>query len=268
MLNINEILVRLTDAYESKFKSLTLSIEERNEVEYIVCKSVDTYGIKNKAMFRITDDTNEEAITTWLDKIARNTFNVMKLNNWLQDKGYKFVSYRYIISKNTIDSCIVYSWDYNSVIIALSSSSLDALDKVVHNLDEIENYIGCKTFKDFVTHYLEQDYIKKLLGISFKTNDIYTVLEEHQLKKDDVLNKIHKITKKPEILTVSSVLASSTFEILCKINWVINFDAVSIDISFEENQIFSTRDNEFIRDPSIIDGLIKLYKPAINDIFL
>ena len=267
MLNINEILDRLTDAYESKFKQLILNLEEKNGINYIVCKTVDTYGIKNKSMFKVSDSTTEEDITSWLGKIARNTFNVMKLNNWLSDLGYNFVTYRYIISRNTIDYSIVYAWDYNSVTIALSNSSLEALDKVINSLNDIK-YTGCTTFKEFIEDYLKNDYIKKLLGISFKVNDTYTILDEHQLKKNDVINKIHKIEKKPEILTVSSVLASNTFEIVCKINWVVNFDEVGIDISFEENQIFSTRDKEFIRDPLILDGLLKLYKPAINDIFM
>lgn len=268
MKDFKKTFENLLDQYDNKFKTLELTVETKGSDTFAVYKAVDIYGIKNKSMFRVNDATTEDDIIKWVDKLVRYTLNVMKLNNWIDDLHSKFkVNYRFVISKNTLENSIVYAWDYNSVLIALSDDSLESLDKNIESLKDIAEYKGYESFADFVKKYLEKDYIKSLLGINFKENNIYYILEEHQLKKNDVIQKIHKLPKKSGILSVHSVLASSTFEILCRINWIINFDNVDINLSFDENQIFSTKDMAFTRDPSIIDGLLKLYKPAISDIF-
>lgn len=266
---MKEIITTLLETYEGRFKSLELDIEHRDGGDYVVYKSVDTYGIKNKSVYKIQEGTTESDIEQWVDTITRNTFNVMRLNNFLDSRNKAFkVNYRYVINKQSKAASYVYAWDYNSIQICLSDKSLHLLDKNVYTLEVIEDYSGYESFAEFISKYLADDYIVNLLGITFESDSIYNVLTTGQYTKKEILDRIHNLRNKSGILGVSSTLISQTLQIICKINWMVNFDTVDISLSFEENKIFSTKDMDFIRDSAILDGLLKLYKPDINDIFV
>lgn len=129
-----------------------------------------------------------------------------------------------------------------------------------------EEYAGYKNLAEFVSKFIESDYILKLLDISFNSNNILLVMEENQLNKEELLNKL-KSTSHTGIVTARTVLVSKNLGVLCRINWVIDFNSIDLKVAFDENRIFSTRDMKFIMDKEILDGMLKLYKPNISDIF-
>lgn len=99
-IDITGIIDKMTELYADEFDEFELTSSDNG----LICRTVDIYNIENKCLYRINADVSEEELTEdiriWLDKLVRCSKNVVRLNNWLEDKSNGFnIQYRFIQEK-------------------------------------------------------------------------------------------------------------------------------------------------------------------------
>lgn len=228
----------------------------------------DAYGIKNTSIRNI-EGQSKENVSAWIKDIIDSIKVVQRLNKILDDNRGEFnIQYRFLLSKATIKYSIIKSWSYNSVEVALSLDSIKLLRKnietIEENTDKIIKYSG---LGEFIELYFKDDFIGNLIELDFEYDNVYSNLEAHQMSKDALIEKISALEDKKGIVHLTSTLASKALGLLCKFDWLIDFNNVELEIKFDENKVYSTRDKKFIHDSDILNGLLKLYRPNISDIF-
>jgi hypothetical protein len=267
-MDLHNTLDILRDKYEDYFKRIELDNRLTDNTNYAVLQLVDSHSKKSTYLFRLSEQTTESDISEWTEKVIGYYLDVRKLNNLLRDSMTDFrIKYKVESFEDMQEFSILSKWDYRSVEVALSIPSLELLHKELDYDSEFCNNAHYDGLGDFIKRYLTEDSVVNALEIRFKGDNIYDIMADHQLDKRTAIEKIKNIENKSGVVTLSSVIVSNSLQILCKTNWIVDFDEMDINVTFEENCLFSTKDNKFIRDKEILDGLLKLYKPNLNDIF-
>ena len=252
----------------NEFSSTLEDFDIHSDGNIIAYRTKDIYGCENNGTLNAEDKTYDE-VYAWINKIVKHIKNVQKLNNSLEDHEGDFkVEYRCIINEETAKNSIISDWGYGYATIALSLDSLELLNKNISMLEEeTDRFISYNSLNEFIADYFDGDPLVSALEIKFEHSNIYDNIEAHQLNKEAIINKVKSLNIDEGMIKVKSTLASKALGILCKIVWEIDFDNVNLDIEFDENKIYSTTEKRFIRDKEILDGLLKLYKPSMNEIF-
>lgn len=261
---IKDLVGKLNREYNTLINNFSIEVD----ADRIILNTEDNYGIKNTSTLNIEKYTAEQ-INDWVKDIVDNIRVVQRLNKILEKHNGEFdIQYQYILNQFTIKNSIITDWSYNSIKIALSWNSLKLLKRNIETIEEnTDKILKYSSLGEFISLYFENDFIGNLIEVDFEYDSVYSNIEAHQLSKEAILNKIKALENKSGVVHVSSTLASKALGLLCKIDWQIDFDNIELDIKFDENKIYSTRDKKFIRDSDILNGLLKLYKPNINNIF-
>ena len=174
-----------------------------------------------------------------------------------------------MINKETLKKSYVYDWDYNGIVIALSINSVELLNNSIDDL--LNDVVTYNSFKSFIENYLTNDKIVSSIGIEFASNsvdnNIYDILGYRSESRNSILSTIRNYKNKTGKIKLKSSILSESLGILAKVVWEVDFSNMDLKIYFDENKIFYTEYMDFIRDPEILNGLLKIYKPNLTDIF-
>lgn len=271
-MSIYELMSSLKDRYtfNENIKDFDLIIKERDEHYVLTCLFRDTYGIKNKSVYFIAslEDFNEEHIRNWVETLIDGVVCIKRLNDKLkdiyEDSSCIHVYFRYSL-KNEFKSYI-YDWDYDTILVALSRKSIHQLCSIVDDLEISKNSITTYTkLEDFITKYKESDILCDI-NLELDSINIYEALSKHMNDRDTVINIIKNAKDQHNKIEVTSVLACESLGIVCKFKWNIDFDNLDIKVNIENNKVYSIKNNEFIRDSEILNGIEKLYKLTASEI--
>lgn len=267
-MNLTDNLNILRDKHENDFKKIDMSLIERDNKQYV---KLDLHAPKlgqGTYLFCLKDNTTEVEVFDWAENLIVYHYDVRRLNSALDDMKSNFrIQYKVISGKDIDEYSFIYRWDYRSVDIVLSLKSLSNLHKYLKTNPDLSELTQYNNLGDFISNYMSSDYIRNILEVNFNDKNIYDAMASHQLDKEMAIDKIKRVESKHGIVSLSSVIVSRALQILSKVNWVVDFESLDVSITFEEGCIFSTKDNTFIRDKAILDGILKLYKPDLKDIF-
>lgn len=259
----NEFIASLRNKYNTSIDDFDLKLSGTQ----ITCSVVDSNGIKSKLGYVISDTSTEKEIDSWVCKIVNSINNIRRLNE--KSNGEYAIKYAYVINKETLKKSYVYDWDYNGIVIALSINSIELLNNSIDELlSEVETY---DSFKSFIENYIAKDKVVSSIGIEFNSksvdNNIYDILGYKAESRNSILSTIRNYKNKTGKIKLKSSILSESLGILAKVVWEVDFSNMDIKIYFDENKIFYTEYMDFIRDPEILNGLLKIYKPNLTDIF-
>lgn len=264
--SIKDFLDKTVRENYSTFNLFDIQYNENN----IRCEIVDKYEVKNVFILKKRGDFKLEEIQKWIKNILESYNAVYRLNSLGNDdkNGAFKVNYRYVPNLRTAERSIITDWDYSHVDIALSLQSVGLLKK---NIDELAiestSIVQYESIIDFLDSYMTNDMVARVLNVEFESFNLLSAFKGAPIEKDELIERVNKLQDKDGTLIAQTTLASKSLRVLAKVNWVIDFDNISCDLAFEENKVLSTRDMKFIHDSDILSGLLKLYKPSIQEIF-
>lgn len=267
MTDLNKLINDIISEYESRFKRLNIYLSETDNT-LLMCESTDQSDTFNLSGYRITADTKDDDIKNWINSIYKNYLNVARVNSWIKDNDHNKnfnVTYIYDIEKSKKKFSTIYDWDFNNVEIALSEESLNILNNKVDNLFDSIDCHNYSDFGDFLKNY-ENDKLAIGIEVKFGTN-IVDALGESQLKRKNIIDMLHEVKDRSGIVTANSILISKTLNVVCRFNWLIDFNQLTTSVELDGNRMFSTKDMQFIHDSDILTGITKLYKPSFKEIF-
>lgn len=264
--SIKDFLDRTVRESYSTFNLFDIQYDENN----IRCEIVDKYEVKNIFILKRRGDFKLEDVQKWITNILESYNAIYRLNNLSTEgkTGAFLVNYRYVPNVKTANKSVVTDWDFTHVDIALSLKSIELLKKNINEIAmESTSIAQYESIIDFLSSYLTKDMVARVVNVEFESSNILSAFKGAPIEKDELIEKVNKLQDKSGTLIAETTLASKGLRVLAKVNWVIDFDNISCDLAFEENKVLSTRDMKFIHDSDILSGLLKLYKPSIQEIF-